>query len=109
VTVDDTGFSPIILKAQNNAQVTITLKNAGSKPHDFVMGCVAISYPGCASQFCFPAEANIPPVPPGGTATATFATPHVEGIYNFQSSLPGDSQVSSDGGISGLWGQFVVQ
>jgi hypothetical protein len=109
LTVDDTGFSPIVLKAQNIAQVTITLKNVGSKPHDLAMGCVAISYPGCPPQFCFPPQANIASVPPGGSATKTFITPYVDDIYTFRSDLPGDSQVASDGGVSGLWGQFVVQ
>jgi hypothetical protein len=109
VTVDDTGFSPTILKAENNGQVTITLKNAGTRPHDFTVGCVPISYAGCPSQFCFPAAANIATLAPGATATATFVTPYVEGIYDFRSDLPGDSQMTSDGGIGGLWGQFVVQ
>jgi len=109
VTVDDSAFSPVILKAQNNGQVTLTLKNAGSKPHDLVIGCVPINYPGCPSQFCFPAGANIASVPPGGSASTTFVTPYVEGIYDFRSDLPGDSQLSGDGGVSGLWGQFVVQ
>jgi hypothetical protein len=109
VTVDDTGFTPVILKAQNNAQVTLTLKNTGSKPHDLVIGCVPISYAGCPPQFCFPADANIASVPPGGSASTTFVTPYVEGIYEFRSDLAGDSQLSSDGGVTGLWGQFVVQ
>jgi hypothetical protein len=109
VTVDDTGFTPIILKTQNSAQVTLTLTNNGTKPHDFVMGCVSISYPGCPFQYCFPPDANIASLPPGGTATTTFVTPFVEGIYDFRSDLPGDSQTASDGGISGLRGQFVVQ
>ncbi len=109
VTVTDTGFSPIILKAQNNGQVTLTLTNTRTRPHDLVMGCVTTSAPGCPSRFCFPPEASIPSVPPGGTATTTFVTPYVEGIYDFQSDLPGDSQTSSDGGLTGLWGQFVIQ
>jgi hypothetical protein len=109
VAVDETGFSPIILKAQNNSQVTLTLKNAGTKPHDLVMGCVDVHYPGCPAQFCFPPEANIPSVAPGESATTTYTTPYVEGIYTFASDLPGDAQTSSDGGMSGLWGQFVLQ
>jgi hypothetical protein len=110
LTVNDTGFSPIILKAQNLAQVTLTLKNTGTKPHDFSAGCIATAnLNGCPPQTCFPAAAAISAVPAGGSSTATFITPNPEGIYIFRSDLPGDSQVASDGGVSGLWGQFVVQ
>jgi len=109
VTVDDTGFSPIVLVAQNLATVTITLRNTGSKPHDFVVGCIPISYPGCPSQQCFPGEADIPTLAPGQSATTTFTAPNPEGIYDFRSDVPGDSQVESDGGVTGIWGQFVVQ
>jgi hypothetical protein len=108
-TVDDDGFSPSILKTENNARVNLTLKNAGSKAHDFVVGCTSVDFPGCASTYCFPSGARIASIPPGGTATITFVTPYVEGIYDFRSDLPGDSDVASDGGVSGLWGQFVVQ
>jgi hypothetical protein len=110
VSVDDTGFSPLILKAQNLGVVTINLHNTGTKPHDFVIGCIPISFPGCSSQQCFPAAADIPAVAPGQSATATFTTPNPEGIYNFRSDVAGDSQLDSDdGGVTGLWGQFVVQ
>jgi hypothetical protein len=109
LTVDDTGFTPIILKAQNNAQVTLTLKNAGTKPHDLAQGCVALGSPGCPPQICFPQQANVRALGPGETVTVTFVTPFVEGIYDFRSDLPGDSQVAGDGGIGGLWGQFVLQ
>ena len=110
VTVDDTGFSPIILKAQNLATVTVTLRNTGTRPHDFVIGCIPISYPGCPPQQCFSAGANIPSLAPGQSATATFTTPNPEGIYDFRSDVAGDSQLDSDdGGVTGIWGQFVVQ
>ncbi len=110
VSVDDTGFSPVILKTQNLGVVTINLHNTGTKPHDFVIGCIPISFPGCPSQQCFPAAADIPAVAPGQSATATFTTPNPEGIYNFRSDVAGDSQVDGDdGGVTGLWGQFVVQ
>jgi hypothetical protein len=109
LTVDDTGFSPFILKSENLAQVTITLRNAGTKPHDLVVGCIPVSFPGCPPQQCFPSAANIAMLAPGQSATTTFVTPNLEGIYTFRSDLPGDSQLDSDGGVSGLWGQFVVQ
>ena len=109
LVVDDTGFSPIILKAQNLAQTTIALTNAGTRPHDFVVGCVPLHAPGCPSQICFPPQANIASVAPGGTATTTFKTPLVDGIYDFRSDLPDDSPISLDGGVRGLRGQFVVQ
>jgi hypothetical protein len=109
VTVDDTGFSPVILKAQNLGKVAVTLTNNGTKPHDFVLGCIPISFAGCPPQECFAASANIPPVAPGHSATSTFVTPNPEGIYDFRSDVAGDSQVEADGGVSGIWGQFVVQ
>ena len=109
LTADDTRFSPFILKSQNLAQVTITLHNAGTKPHDFVVGCIPLNFPGCPSQQCFPSGANIATLAPGQSASTTFGTPNLEGIYTFRSDLPGDSQLDNDGGVSGLWGQFVVQ
>ena len=109
LTVDDTGFSPIILKAQNLATVTVTLRNTGTKPHDFVVGCIPITFAGCPPQQCFPAAANIPPLAPGQSATATFTAPNPEGIYDFRSDVSGDSEVEGDGGVTGIWGQFVVQ
>jgi hypothetical protein len=109
VTVDDTGFTPRILKAQNVGQVTLHLTNAGTRPHDFTMDCIALGYPGCPAQSCFPSKASIASVAPGGVATTTFVVPYVEGIYDFRSNLGGDSTLESDGGLDGLWGQFVVQ
>jgi hypothetical protein len=109
LTVDDTTFSPIILKAQNLGQVTLHLTNMGTKPHDFVVGCIPVSYPGCPSSTCFPSAADIAPVAPGATATATFTVPNPEGIYTFRSDVAGDSTLEADGGMNGLWGQFVVQ
>jgi hypothetical protein len=109
LTVDDTGFSNTILKAQNVGQVTITLTNAGTTPHDLVVDCMPIQAAGCPPQWCFPASANIAPVAPGATASTTFVTPFVEGTYDFRSDVGSDSQSESDGGLRGLWGQFLVQ
>lgn len=110
VTVDDTAFSPVILKTENLGQVTLELKNAGTTPHDLVIGCIPTpNGQGCPTQSCFPAAANIPAVAPGSSATVTFVTPNPEGIYEFRSDVGTDSQQDADGGFSGLWGQFVVQ
>ena len=110
LSVDDIAFSPIILKTQNLAQVTLTLKNSGTRPHDFTVECLATPNSlGCPPQSCFPAAASVAAVPPGGSATTTFVTPNPEGIYVFRSDVPGDSAIDVDGGVSGLWGQFVIQ
>jgi hypothetical protein len=100
LTVTDDAFTPTILKAQNDATVTLTLTNSGTKPHDFVVDCLATpNGTGCPTTSCFPAAATIPAVAPGATATATFVTPLPEGIYVFRSDQPGDAQT----------GQFIVQ
>jgi hypothetical protein len=110
LTVDDTGFTPIILKAQNVGQVTLHLTNKGTKPHDFVVDCLPTpNVQGCPPQSCFPAASKIGPLAPGATATASFVTPNPEGIYDFRSDVSGDSTVETDGGVTGLWGQFVIQ
>ncbi|MGA2449418.1 MAG: hypothetical protein ABTD50_12110 [Polyangiaceae bacterium] len=90
----------MILTSQNDAQVTLTLQNAGSKPHGFQMDCtsVTVAYPtvpqGCPTAACFPASAFIPPLAPGASATITFDTPTPDGlIYPFRSSEPDDSSV----------------
>jgi hypothetical protein len=98
--VDDTAFAPIILKAQNLATVTLTLKNAGSRPHDFVVDCMPTPNDnGCPATSCFPDASAIGALAPDASATSTFATPNPEGIYTFRSDLPGDTQS----------GQFIVQ
>jgi hypothetical protein len=91
LTVTDEAFSPGILKTQNLANVTLTLTNAGTKPHDFVVDCMGSA--------CFPDASTIPPVPPDASATGHFVAPYTEGIYVFRSSLPGDTQR----------GQFILQ
>lgn len=108
LTVDDTGFSKTILATQNDSQVTITLKNTGTKPHGFEVGCtsVATAYPdlpaGCPAKACFPASSTIAPIAPGATATITFDTPTPDSlIYPFGSSEPGDGAVP--GLNSGQW------
>lgn len=91
VTVTDDAFSPAILKCENLANVTLTLTNAGTRKHDFVVECMGSA--------CFPDAASIPPLAPDASATANFVVPYTEGIYTFRSDLPGDTQT----------GQFILQ
>ncbi len=100
LTVDDTGFSKTIISTQNDSQATVTLKNTGTKPHGFAVGCTsaAPSYPdeppGCPTTVCFPTEAAIAPLAPGASATITFDTPTPDNlIYPFTSNEPDDSAV----------------
>lgn len=93
--VSDTAFAPVILKAQNGSAVTLTVKNVGTKPHDFVVECISVN--GCTS--CFPDQAKVAAVAPGASTTVTFTTPAVEGIYDFRSDVAGD----------GFAGQFILQ
>lgn len=108
LTVDDTGFSKNILATQNDAQVTLTLKNAGTRPHGFEVGCASVTsaYPdlpaGCPTTACFPAGSTIAPLAPGASKTVTFDTPTADGIiYPFKSSAPADGDVP--GLSSGQW------
>jgi hypothetical protein len=60
VEVTDTGFVKNLITAQNDSMVTLTLKNSGTKPHGFAVGCVNVltSYPNlpakCPPVSCFP-------------------------------------------------------
>jgi hypothetical protein len=91
LTVTDDAFSPTILKCQNLANVALTMTNAGTRVHDFVVECMGSS--------CFPDAASIPPLGPDASATVHFVAPYTEGIYTFRSDLPGDTQT----------GQFILQ
>jgi hypothetical protein len=100
LTVDDTGFSKTILTTQNDSQATVTLKNTGTKPHGFVVGCTSVlsTYPnvpaGCSTMACFPTNAVIAPLAPSASATVTFDTPTPDNlIYPFKSNAPDDSTV----------------
>jgi hypothetical protein len=99
LTVDDTGFSKAIT-TQNSSQVTLTLMNAGTKPHGFAVGCTSVTpaYPvlpaGCSTTACFPSNAVIAPIAPGASATIVIETPVPDGlIYPFTSNNPDDSAV----------------
>jgi hypothetical protein len=91
LTVTDDAFSTAILKCQNLANVTLTMTNAGTREHDFVVDCMGSS--------CFPDAAAIAPLTPDASATVHFVAPYTEGIYTFRSDLPGDTQT----------GQFILQ
>ena len=112
LTVDDTGFlasdsdandggtTKNIIGTQNDAQVTLTLTNMGTRPHGFVVGCTSVcpAYPslpsGCSPTACFPSNATIAPIAAGVSATITFDTPTPDGIiYPFSSGAPGDTSV----------------
>jgi hypothetical protein len=109
VTIDDTGFTPAILPAQNATKVTLTLHNMGTKPHDFVIDCLPTPNDhGCPMTSCFPPTASIPTVAPGATATSMFVTPTPEGIYYYHSDLPGDAAMPCSAGAQGC-GQFQVK
>ena len=107
LSVTDTGFAPAILKAQNRADVTLTLRNDGTRPHDLVFDCVATpNGDGCPTTSCFPDAAAVPALAPDASATVRFVTPNPEGIYVFRSDVGGDTAVAGDGGLAG---QFIVQ
>jgi hypothetical protein len=100
LTVDDTGFSRLVLNTENSDTITFTLTNMGTKPHGFEVECTSVlpGYPnlpaGCPSMSCFPANSTIPPIEPGASVTITFITPVADNlIYPFKSSEPSDSAV----------------
>ncbi len=87
VAVGDTGFTPVILKAQNSGVVTVKVTNTGSTPHGFVVDCLVVA--GCTA--CLPDAAKVGPLAPGETRTTTFTVPEQEGIYAIRSNVPGDT------------------
>ena len=101
LTVDDSGFSKMLLNTQNNATVTLMLTNAGTTAHGFAVDCVSVltAYPKlpamCPTTSCFPDSSMIAPLAPGATQTITFSTPTADNlIYPFRSSEPADSAVA---------------
>jgi hypothetical protein len=100
LTVDDTGFSKMLLTTQNSAMVSLMLTNTGTKPHGFKVGCTSVTpaYPnapaGCPTTACFDASVSIAPLDPGKSATIMFETPVPDNlIYPFTSNEPADSAV----------------
>jgi hypothetical protein len=95
-----TKVQQVVIGTQNDAQVTLTLTNNGTKPHGFEVGCTNVlpSYPdlpsGCPAVACFPAGATIAPIAAGKSATVVFDTPTPDGLnYPFKSSEASDSTV----------------
>jgi hypothetical protein len=100
VMVDDDGFSPMILKAQNTANVTVNVRDVGTSPHGFSVGCIVTpNDTDCPTKSCFPDAATVAPLDPGSDAKLKFTVPLVEGIYPITSTADGDTQKA----------QFVVQ
>ena len=105
----DSGSTEPNIAVENLAMVTLTLTNVGTTPHDLQIACIPTGSPaGCPTMSCFPANANIPSLAPGASATVSFTTPAVEGAYQFTSDVPGDSTTEADGGVTGLVGEFVL-
>jgi len=133
VSVSDTGFTvggvdsgstePNIA-VENLANVTLTLTNTGTKPHDMVIQCIPTGLPASCMNptSCFPNPADagstsntvtlIPALAPGASQTITFVTPPVEGVYDFISDVPADNtqfNTPDDAGVTGnLTGDFVL-
>jgi hypothetical protein len=98
--VTDTGFEPVILTAQNQSDVTLTLRNESSGQAGFMVDCLPTpNQDGCAQESCFPGEALIPAIAPGQSASAEFQLPAVEGEYVYR-ALAGDDTRT---------GQFILQ
>jgi hypothetical protein len=110
ITVDDTGFSKTILASQNDATVTLTVKNTGTKPHGFAVECTSVlpAYPSvpdaCPSLACFPSNSIIAPLAPGESKTVTFFTPTPDGLlYPFKSTEPSDCTAPGLNGSKTQW------
>ena len=117
VSVSDTAFTvggvnsgstESNISLENSTNVTLTLTNTGTKPHDMTIACIPTELPAaCMNQTsCFPLEANIATLMPGESKTVTFTAPVVEGIYQFVSDVDGDMTTDSSGTVTGLVGQF---
>ncbi len=116
LVVDDSGFfrdqvdagMKNVIATHNDALVTLTLKNMGTKPHGFEVGCANASsaYPdlpaGCSATVCFPSNSTVAPIAAGASKTITFDTPTPDGLlYPFKSSEPADSTVPGLNGADG--------
>lgn len=89
------------IAVQNSANVTLTITNAGSKPHGFSIACRPTDLPAMCNMptSCFPTGANVAAIDPGDSVSVEFKTPVVEGEYRFTSDEPGDDA---------LVGEFVL-
>jgi hypothetical protein len=109
VTVDDSGFSKTVFSCQNDARVTLTLKNTGTKPHGFEIECTSVTpaYPtvpkGCPTVACFDG-ALIAPLAPGASKTIVFDTPTPDNLlYPVRSSAADDCSVPGLNGAGSQW------
>jgi hypothetical protein len=101
LTVSDSEFTPALLATQNSSRITLIFENRGSRPHSFVVACMPTpNHDGCPTESCFPRASKIDPLAPGAKVSIVFDTPLVEGIYEFRSDVPEDSELSP--------GQFVI-
>jgi hypothetical protein len=91
LAVSDTAFAPGMLTADNNATVTLTLINTGTKQHGFAVQCMPTAGANGCSSSCFPGESTIQPIGPDASATTTFVAPSIEGTYTFGSNATGDT------------------
>jgi hypothetical protein len=106
--VDSNSTEPNIA-VQNSSAVKLTVSNTGSTPHSFKVACIPSGLPaGCEQMSCFPDAANIPPIAPGESVTVMFATPALEGAYQFISDVDGDISTDAAGNVTGLVGEFVL-
>jgi subtilase family serine protease len=102
VTVDDHGFAPPIVNVQNKSLLSLTVTNAGTRPHGFSVDCLPTpNARDCPARSCFPDDATIAPLAPGASKTVKFATPAVEGIYTYRSRADGDAALTT--------GQLILQ
>jgi hypothetical protein len=112
----DSGSTERNITVENLANVTLTLTNVGTRPHDLVVQCIPTGMAaGCPTTSCFQTDSGsagpmtlLSAVAPGQSATTTFVTPAVEGAYPFISDEPGDTETTPDGGLTGLVGEFVL-
>jgi uncharacterized cupredoxin-like copper-binding protein len=77
IELTDTGFEPSHFESAVGRDVTITLENTGSRPHNFTMDELDIDID----------------LDPGETATVEIAMPKL-GEYTYRSDLPGDEDFS---------------
>jgi len=106
--VDSNSTEPNIA-VQNSSVVKLTVTNTGTTPHSFKVACIPSDLPAaCEQMSCFPGAANIPAIAPGDSVTVTFATPAVEGAYQFSSDEDGDTSIGGEGNETGLVGEFVL-
>jgi hypothetical protein len=119
----DSGSTEPNIAVENLGNVTLTLTNTGTRPHDMVVECIPTGLPDTCMNpsSCFPNPDDagstpgsitlVPTLQPGASATVKFVTPAVEGEYIFISDSPGDNTQynSADGGVTGnLVGEFVL-